>query len=217
MISLHPLRFWLSIGAVVLALQISPSAMADDPIMDFLVRRGIVEAPLLSSEQRLASKEVDGQPVTSGAVDARHAPPAPVTADDLHKLRAAVLVYAMAYIGVPYQRGGAGFERGVDCSGFVQVAYREGAGILLPRKAEQQAQVTLPITPDALLPGDLVFFNTTGAPFSHVGIFIGDGRFIHSPRTGARVRIERLDKPYWQKRFDGARRVVRIDASASAF
>ncbi|TSE18182.1 Murein DD-endopeptidase MepH [Tepidimonas alkaliphilus] len=119
----------------------------------------------------------------------------------------------MAFVGVPYRRGGGDYEQGVDCSGFVQIAFREGMGLALPRTAAEQAQATRPIEPDELSPGDLVFFNTLGRPFSHVGIYVGRGRFVHSPRPGAQVRLERIDSNYWRSRFDGARRV---DAQASA-
>ncbi|WP_144329349.1 C40 family peptidase [Tepidimonas charontis] len=122
-------------------------------------------------------------------------------------VHAAALVYAMAYVGVPYRRGGAAYEDGVDCSGFVQVTFRETMGVLLPRRAAEQAATTMPIEPHELQPGDLVFFNTLGTPFSHVGIYIGQGRFVHSPRSGAQVRLERMDERYWRSRFDGARRV----------
>ncbi|MDM7456358.1 MAG: C40 family peptidase [Tepidimonas sp.] len=132
----------------------------------------------------------------------------PALSGDAQSRRSAALVYAMAYVGVPYQRGGTAFDQGVDCSGFVQITYRESAGILLPRRAAQQAQVTLPIDVQALAPGDLVFFDTQGEPFSHVGIYIGQGRFIHAPRSGARVRMEHMESRYWRDRFSGARRVI---------
>lgn len=129
------------------------------------------------------------------------------TAAELARLRSDTLVVAMAYVGVPYRRGGSDYEQGVDCSGFVQIVFREGAGVRLPRTAAEQALATQPIEPEALSPGDLVFFNTLGRPYSHVGIYVGQGRFVHSPRPGAQVRLERMDAAYWRARFDGARRV----------
>ncbi len=167
---------------IALALALPLTAKAGDPIMDLLTARGVLR---------------------DGAAPAR-----PALTDDAHGRRSAALVYAMAYVGVPYQRGGTGFDQGVDCSGFVQITYRESAGILLPRRAAEQAQATLPIETEALAPGDLVFFNTLGEPFSHVGIYVGQGRFIHSPRSGAHVRMERLEDRYWRDRFNGARRVI---------
>jgi hypothetical protein len=85
--------------------------------------------------------------------------------------------------------------------------YEQSVGLLLPRKAEQQAAATQQIEKTELQPGDLVFFNTMRRAFSHVGIYIGDGKFIHSPRAGSEVRVESMGLSYWQRRFDGARRV----------
>jgi cell wall-associated NlpC family hydrolase len=119
-----------------------------------------------------------------------------------------LVVHAMGFVGVPYRLGGGSYESGVDCSGFVQAAYRQSMGVELPRTVAEQAQATAAIEREALSPGDLVFFNTLGSRFSHVGIYIGQGRFIHSPRSGASVRLERLQTPYWAARFTGARRVT---------
>ncbi len=118
-----------------------------------------------------------------------------------------LVVTAMGFLGVPYKRGGGSFETGFDCSGFVRAMYEQTAGLLLPRKAEQQAAATTQIDKADLQPGDLVFFNTLKRTFSHVGIYVGDGKFIHSPRSGTAVRVEDMQKTYWNQRFDGARRV----------
>jgi cell wall-associated NlpC family hydrolase len=118
-----------------------------------------------------------------------------------------LVVTAMGFLGVPYKRGGNSFETGFDCSGFVRALYEQSAGLLLPRKAEQQAAATVQIDKTELQPGDLVFFNTLKKAFSHVGIYVGDGKFIHSPRAGSAVRVEDMQKAYWTQRFDGARRV----------
>ena len=85
--------------------------------------------------------------------------------------------------------------------------YEQTVGLILPRRAEQQAAATQNIDKADLKPGDLVFFNTLRRTFSHVGIYVGEGRFIHSPRTGAEVRVESMKTDYWASRFDGARRV----------
>ena len=119
-----------------------------------------------------------------------------------------IALRAMTLVGRPYKWGGASYEGGFDCSGFVQVVYRDGIGVQLPRVGAQQAQATVPIEERQLAPGDLVFFNTLQREFSHVGIYVGEGRFVHSPKAGASVRIESMLKPYWRSRFDGARRVV---------
>jgi cell wall-associated NlpC family hydrolase len=122
--------------------------------------------------------------------------------------KASELVFnAMAFLGVPYKRGGTSFETGFDCSGFVRAIYEQTAGLMLPRKAEQQAAATQKIEQADLQPGDLVFFNTMRRAFSHVGIYVGNGKFIHSPKPGAEVRVEDMGISYWARRFDGARRV----------
>lgn len=114
---------------------------------------------------------------------------------------------AMTFLGVPYKRGGSSLETGFDCSGFVRTVYEQTAGLLLPRKAAQQAAATQKIGKDDLQPGDLVFFNTMRRAFSHVGIYVGNGKFIHAPKPGAEVRVEDMGVSYWTRRFDGARRV----------
>ena len=118
-----------------------------------------------------------------------------------------LVVHAMGFLGVPYQRGGSTVETGFDCSGFVKAIFEQTIGMVLPRRAEQQAADTQRIDKKELVPGDLVFFNTMHRAFSHVGIYVGDGKFIHSPKPGAEVRIESLGAAYWNRRFDGARRV----------
>ncbi|NVM91674.1 C40 family peptidase [Variovorax sp. SG517] len=119
-----------------------------------------------------------------------------------------LVVTAIGFLGVPYRRGGNTAESGFDCSGFVRAMYNQTVGHMLPRRAEEQAAATEKIDRDQLKPGDLVFFNTMRRAFSHVGIYVGEGKFIHSPRSGAQVRVEDMNGSYWQRRFDGARRVV---------
>ncbi|NMM77957.1 hydrolase [Rhodococcus sp. SRB_17] len=119
-----------------------------------------------------------------------------------------LVVTAMGFLGVPYRRGGNSAETGFDCSGFVRAIYGQTVGLILPRRADQQAAATESIDKKELQPGDLVFFNTMRRAFSHVGIYVGDGKFIHSPRSGAQVRVEDMRTSYWQRRFDGARRVT---------
>ena len=127
--------------------------------------------------------------------------------------RATELVFnALAVLGVPYRRGGNSAEAGFDCSGFVKAMYEQTVGLILPRKAEQQAAATQQIDKTELRPGDLVFFNTMRRAFSHVGIYIGDGQFVHSPKPGAHVRVENMGESYWSRNFDGARRVQALGA-----
>ena len=118
---------------------------------------------------------------------------------------------AMGFIGVPDRRGGNSAETGFDCSGFVRVIFDQAKGMVLPRKASEQAAATEVIDKKDLQPGDLVFFNTMRRAFSHVGIYVGDGKFIHAPRSGAQVRVEDMGVAYWARRFNGARRVAAND------
>lgn len=118
-----------------------------------------------------------------------------------------LVAQAMGLLGVPYRRGGTSEATGFDCSGFVRHLYEKSLGLDLPRRAVDQARATEVITREELQPGDLVFFNTMRRAFSHVGIYVGDGQFIHSPRTGKSVNIADMRSAYWQKRFNGARRV----------
>lgn len=119
-----------------------------------------------------------------------------------------MVVSAMNYVGVPYRFGGNTAEEGFDCSGFTRYVYEQGLGLALPRRADEQAtsQGLEKIDSSALKPGDLVFFNTMRRAFSHVGIYVGDHRFIHAPRRGAVVRLEDMRARYWTQRFNGARR-----------
>lgn len=127
-----------------------------------------------------------------------------------------LVINAMAFLGVPYRWGGSSHETGFDCSGFVKAVFEQSVGKVLPRRSDQQAAVTEVIDRSELRPGDLVFFNTMRRAFSHVGIYVGEGRFIHSPRAGASVRMEDMRVSYWSARFNGARRVLPADASSPA-
>jgi len=115
---------------------------------------------------------------------------------------------ALAVAGVPYKRGGESPEAGFDCSGLVAHVYREAFGIELPHNALAQSRIGKHVTVAGLEAGDLVFYNTERRPYSHVGIYLGDHRFIHAPKPGAAVRIEDMRTAYWSRRFDGARRVT---------
>ncbi len=127
-----------------------------------------------------------------------------------------LVVNAMGFLGVPYKRGGNSAETGFDCSGFVRAMYEQTVGLLLPRRADQQAAATQVIDKKELQPGDLVFFNTMRRNFSHVGIYVGDGKFIHSPRSGSEIRVEDMGVAYWKRRFNGARRVTSTEGATSS-
>lgn len=119
-----------------------------------------------------------------------------------------LVLSAMNFLGVRYTRGGNSVENGFDCSGFTRHIFEMSVGLVLPRRADEQARDNslLAIRRDELKPGDLVFFNTMKRTFSHVGIYVGEGKFIHAPRTGSAVRVEDMRDSYWAKRFTGARR-----------
>jgi cell wall-associated NlpC family hydrolase len=120
-----------------------------------------------------------------------------------------VVFQALALHGVEYKRGGKSPLAGLDCSGLVRYVFHEAQGIDLPNTARELAGVGEKVKRDALQPGDLVFYNTLRRAFSHVGIYLGDNRFIHAPSTGGEVRIDNMTSEYWAKRFNGARRIVR--------
>jgi cell wall-associated NlpC family hydrolase len=180
--------------AVVMPLQAAPNvaskaatvattANASDDLDKLLVTRGLIDK--VQQAGNAAANKVDN--VASAATD--------------------IVVSAMGLLGLPYTRGGNSFDTGFDCSGFVKALYAQTLGKVLPRSAAEQAAQTTTIEKDELQPGDLVFFNTMRRAFSHVGIYVGEGKFIHSPKPGAQVRIEDMHTGYWDKRFNGARRV----------
>ena len=123
-----------------------------------------------------------------------------------------LVMTAMNFIGVRYRLGGTSAETGFDCSGFTRHIFENSIGLVLPRRAAEQANAPglLSIGKDELKPGDLVFFNTLRRTFSHVGIYVGDGKFIHSPRAGGQVRVEDMRIAYWTQRFNGARRAPEV-------
>lgn len=200
---------------IVLTLAMAAAAVRAqdaDALDRFLASRGLLgptaamSAPLPPGTPSVASENT-----ATPAAEWNTQPAAPALSERLSQL----VVAAMGALGVPYRRGGNDFEGGYDCSGFVRAVYEQNLGITLPRQAAQQAAMTHVIERDALQPGDLVFFNTQRRAYSHVGIYVGDHKFIHSPRPGAVVRIEDMRVAYWSRRFDGARRVVLVSADAS--
>jgi cell wall-associated NlpC family hydrolase len=169
----------------------APDAWTTDPMGRLLQERGLLEQP--------------------GPADPVAVPPAtPSIATQVRERASEMVVGAMNFLGVPYRRGGNDAETGFDCSGFTKHLFEMTFGLVLPRRVDDQANANglVKVLRTELQPGDLVFFNTLRRTFSHVGIYVGDGRFIHSPRTGAEVRVEDMRGPYWSKRFTGARRVA---------
>src|SRR6476659_7496756 len=119
-------------------------------------------------------------------------------------------IYALGLIGVDYRYGGNSPEHGLDCSGLLRDVFQEVVGVTVPRTAREMARLGGRVAPGDLKAGDLVFFNTRSSPFSHVGIYLGDDRFIHAPHRGGEVEIVAMSQRYWQQRYDGARRLVGV-------
>ena len=128
--------------------------------------------------------------------------------------RAAQLaIQAMSLVGINYRRGGTSPENGMDCSGLVRYVFKEAQGKDLPRTSAEISKLGESVDKQDLQPGDLVFFNTLRRAFSHVGIYLGDNKFIHAPSSGGAVRIDNMDLSYWRARFNGARRIEASDHS----
>lgn len=127
-----------------------------------------------------------------------------------------LVLRALSFVGVNYRRGGESPETGFDCSGLVRHVFRESLGLMLPRTSRDISRVGETIRRDELQPGDLVFFNTLRRGFSHVGIYLGEHRFVHAPALGGEVRVEDMRQGYWTRRFNGARRIAAAVADNSA-
>ena len=175
--------------AVLMAAWLAPAVaapdVADDPVSRYLANKGLV--------------------------DPNAVPVEPIESDFVRQVRdkaSDMVLNAMNFLGVPYRRGGTSPEVGFDCSGFTRRVFEMSLGLVLPRRAEEQASAKglIAVKRDELKPGDLVFFNTLRRTFSHVGIYVGEGKFIHAPRTGGQVRVEDMRFAYWASRFNGARR-----------
>ncbi len=182
-------------AAVVLALaaaaQAAPAEQPSDAMLQLLQERGLLLPARVAENTQTLVRQVRDQ------------------ASEL-------VISAMNFLGVPYRRGGNSPEQGFDCSGFTRHLFEQTFGLVLPRRADEQARESTlaPVEKSELQPGDLVFFNTMKRAFSHVGIYVGEGKFIHSPRSGGQVRVEDMGSSYWAKRYNGARR-AEIDAQAS--
>jgi cell wall-associated NlpC family hydrolase len=116
-------------------------------------------------------------------------------------------LYALSLEGTPYKYGGNSPDTGFDCSGFVVHVFKKSLGKSLPRSTEEISHFGTEESRNELAPGDLVFYNTLNRRYSHVGIYLGDGQFIHSPSTGKSVTIANMNEEYWRKRYNGARRI----------
>ncbi|BDB24619.1 C40 family peptidase [Cupriavidus sp. P-10] len=119
-----------------------------------------------------------------------------------------ISIQAMSLVGTPYRYGGNTPDSGFDCSGLVRYVVSRAASVNLPRTTEAMGTRGSTLDRSEVASGDLVFFNTTGRANSHVGIYVGQNRFVHAPSSGGTVRLEDMGKPYWASRYNGARRVV---------
>lgn len=118
-----------------------------------------------------------------------------------------LVIYAMSLSDTPYRYGGNSPENGFDCSGFVRHVFQKTLEWQLPRTSLEMSRAGAPLNEDPLRPGDLVFFNTQQQPFSHVGIYVGEDRFVHAPKSGKAIAIVNMRENYWRSRYDGARRI----------
>ena len=198
--SLSPRRAALGLVlAAVTALHVGPAVAAPDdsePLMQLLADKGLLHSPA-------------APPAAPAAGDApAPAADAPGLVRRVHDRASDMVVSAMNFIGVRYRRGGNSAETGFDCSGFTRYVFENSLGLVLPRRADEQAAMPglVKVERSELRPGDLVFFNTLRRTFSHVGIYIGDNRFVHAPSHGKDVRTDDMSFAYWAKRFTGARR-----------
>ena len=146
-------------------------------------------------------------PPATPAPENRNAFPAPAMSRAHPAAARELAIHAMSYVGTPYRAGGGSPDEGFDCSGLVQYVYGRGAGIALPRTTNEMSTVGSPVDASDLQPGDLVFFNTLRRPYSHVGIYVGDHRFVHAPTARGSVEVADMRRRYWQSRFNGARRL----------
>ena len=146
-------------------------------------------------------------PLSAMANDSSEAT-APTAASGMLGQAQEVVVRALSFIGVRYKWGGASPDTGFDCSGLIRYVYNQVTGQSLPGNAKEISKVGESIERSELQPGDLVFFNTLRRPFSHVGIYLGESRFVHAPSRGGKVEIVDMSERYWKTRYNGARRLA---------
>jgi cell wall-associated NlpC family hydrolase len=135
-------------------------------------------------------------------------PPAAASATQAEAGFASPVAQAFQVLGTRYRYGGSSPATGFDCSGLIAHVFEQAWGVSLPHSVRAQSQLGARIKRAQLAPGDLVFYNTRGNPYSHVGIYVGEDRFIHAPRPGGAVRVESMNTGYWAKRYNGSRRIA---------
>lgn len=189
--------------AAATALHCGPTVASPDdsePLMRMLADKGLLPPAATAAVAPPAAADAIAAPSTNAD--------APGLMRRVHDRASDMVVSAMNFIGVRYRRGGNTAETGFDCSGFTRHVFESSLGLVLPRRADEQAAMPglVKVERHELKPGDLVFFNTLRRTFSHVGIYIGDNRFVHAPSHGKDVRTDDMTFAYWAKRFTGARR-----------
>ena len=181
------------------------SGFGDNPPMIFRPSlRAALLVPLAAAA--LASSPAHGQAARPASI----AESARSTAETVWHGAQDLAMFALGLIGVDYRWGGDTPEAGFDCSGLVRHVFQQVTGVTLPRTSKELSHIGAPIAQRDLQAGDLVFFDTRRFAFSHVGIYLGDGRFIHAPSRGSEVEIAELSNGYWRKHFNGARRLVGV-------
>lgn len=164
----------------------------------------LLESAAMSCKKFIAAVWLASFCVLAQADDSQSsAKPAPSWSDSAQE----ILINALSLTGVKYTYGGKSPETGFDCSGFVRYVFQQAANLTLPHGARAISQLGKSIPMSELQPGDLVFFNTLKSAFSHVGIYMGDGKFIHAPSSGGGIHVVDMNDSYWAKRFNGARRL----------
>lgn len=182
------------------------------PLAAFWLAKAPPPAPTLQP----AAQPASAASAAPHAASAASAALPPVSGDPLAAAEAMALVNARSsqmvlaavqFLGIPYRWGGKTQRAGFDCSGLTRAVVLQATGMELPMNAHGQAWATRPVPLHEVRPGDLVFFNTRGPVYSHVGIYVGDGFFIHAPHSGAVVRIEDMRQEKWMRRLTGTHRL----------
>ncbi|SFM98708.1 NlpC/P60 family protein [Formivibrio citricus] len=166
-------------------------------LLPFLLNACGTSSTVKQSKAAVGSKQ--GKPVSLSRIEAEGA-------------AREVVMFALGLLDVGYQFGGSNPEAGLDCSGMVRFIYKEAAGLDLPHNAAALAQISQPVGREKLQAGDLVFFNTRGFSYSHVGIYLGDNKFVHAPSSRGKIRVESLATPYFAQRYEGGRTLLAMNA-----
>ncbi|BAO86270.1 MULTISPECIES: C40 family peptidase [Caballeronia] len=178
----------------------------------------LLVAVLLAACGTAPQQAARSKPAASTSANRTYKPPPGFPTFVDHSVgREEISIQAMSLVGVPYRWGGNTPDAGFDCSGLVRYVVDRAASVNLPRTTAEMSSRGDSVEPDEIAPGDLIFFNTTGRPHSHVGIYVGKLRFVNAPSTGGTVRLDYLTNPYWAKRFDGIRRVAPPKSAPAPF